>query len=140
MPQTIFIASAESVESMPADENPADAYPCMPSLQFHREARAQLYALVTHEFLEEAGKMEHLDQTLADEGPYIFQLSEFLRQNLASLDESQIEAIAESWMSCQEIEELELDLSDVHDFMFQFVHLCQVARDDDLSIYIYSDD
>ena len=50
--------------------------------------------------------MEYLDQILTDEGPYIFQLTEDLKQNLANVDEDQVESLAQFWMSCQVIEEL----------------------------------
>ena len=72
MHQIIFIASTEAVGSLESDDNPAEEFPCMSSQQFHRDARAQLYALVTGEFLHEASEMEMLDQALTEEGPYIY--------------------------------------------------------------------
>ena len=140
MHQIIFIASEDSVVSMEADENPSESYPCMSSQQFHRDARAQLYALVTGEFLHEASEMEMLDQALTEEGPYIYKLSMVLVTNLARLEEDTIEEISLSWMQCEEIEALDLDANDLHDFMFQLVHFAQIAFNDDLSVYIYSDD
>ncbi|MFT6753632.1 MAG: hypothetical protein ACI9VI_002868 [Candidatus Azotimanducaceae bacterium] len=140
MHQIIFVASEDSVESMEADENPSESYPCMSSQQFHRDARAQLYALVTGEFLHEASEMEMLDQALSEEGPYIYKLSMPLVTNLARLEEDPIEEISLSWMECEEIEALDLDANDLHDFMFQLVHFAQIAFNDDLCVYIYSDD
>lgn len=140
MHQIIFVASEDSVVSMEADENPSESYPCMSSQQFHRDARAQLYALVTGEFLHEASEMEMLDQALTEEGPYIYKLSMVLVTNLARLEEDTIEEISLSWMQCEEIEALDLDANDLHDFMFQLVHFAQIAFNDDLSVYIYSDD
>jgi hypothetical protein len=140
MHQIIFVASEDSVVSMEADENPSESYPCMSSQQFHRDARAQLYALVTGEFLHEASEMEMLDQALTEEGPYIYKLSMVLVTNLARLEEDTIEEISLSWMECEEIEALDLDANDLHDFMFQLVHFAQIAFNDDLSVYIYSDD
>ncbi|MBL4680268.1 MAG: hypothetical protein JKY88_06035 [Pseudomonadales bacterium] len=140
MHQIIFVASADSVATMEADENPSQAYPCMSSQQFHRDARAQLYALVTGEFLLEASEMEYLDQTLTEEGPFIYILSAHLLKSLARLDEDDVEALSLSWMQCEEIEALDLDANDLHDFMFQLVHFSQIAFNDDLNVYIYSDD
>ncbi|MFT7686530.1 MAG: hypothetical protein ACI9FB_001875 [Candidatus Azotimanducaceae bacterium] len=140
MHQIIFVASEDSVVTMEADENPSDSYPCMSSQQFHRDARAQLYALVTGEFLHEASEMEFLDQAMSDDGPYIYKLSSVLLTNLARLEEDNIEEISLSWMQCEEIEALDLDANDLHDFMFQLVHFSQIAFNDDLSVYIYSDD
>jgi len=140
MHQIIFVASTDSISTMEADENPSQAYPCMSSQQFHRDARAQLYALVTGEFLHEASEMEYLDRTLSDEGPYIYILSAGLLESLARLDEDNVEALSLSWMQCEEIEALDLDANDLHDFMFQLVHFSQIAFNDDLNVYIYSDD
>ena len=111
----------------------------MSSQQFHRDARAQLYALVSGQFLDEAAQLEYLDQSLSDDGPYVFKLADTLIDNLARLDEDQIESVAISWHSCVEIEALNLEPGDLHEFMFQFIHFCQVAKNDDLGVYLYSD-
>lgn len=140
MHQIIFVAAAESVASMQWDENPSDSFPCMSSQQFHRDARAQLYALVTGEFLDDALQMEYLDQTLSDEGPYIYQYTDRVKESLARLDEDEIEEVSIRWTECQEIENLDLSQNDLHDFLFQLIHFCQIACNDDLGVYIYSDD
>jgi hypothetical protein len=138
--QIIFLASASSIETMEADENPANAYPCMSTQGIHRDARAQLYAQVTGEFLDVAGQMELLDRIFSDEGPYIYLLDSRLKGSLARLDEDHVEDLVQSWMQCQEIEELDLDTTDLQDFMFQLIHFCQTGCNDDLGVYIYSDD
>tara|TARA_R110002110_G_scaffold30400_3_gene107751 strand:+ start:229 stop:651 length:423 start_codon:yes stop_codon:yes gene_type:complete len=138
--QIIFVGAAESVADMEADENPANEFPCMSSQQFHRGARAQLYALVTGSFLDEAYDLEVLDQTLALDGPYIYRLDMKAEQALAELNEDQVEEISQLWMSCEEIEQLDLVENDLHEFLFLLIHFCQIARNDDLGVYIYSDD
>lgn len=125
---------------MEPDENPANEFPCMSSQQFHRDARAQLYALVMGEFLHEALGLEVLDQTLSEEGPYIYRLDTDTQNALAYLDEDGIESVANSWQQCEEIEQLDLTENDLHDFLFQFVHFCQTASNDDLGVYFHSDD
>ena len=140
MHQIIFVAAPESVESMELDENPSDFFPCMSSQQFHRGARAQLYALTTGVFLDEALEMEYLDQSLSDDGPHIYKLSSPLQENLACLDEDRVEKLAILWIECEEIEQLDLESNDLHDFLFQLIHFCQTATNDNLGIYIYSDD
>ena len=60
--------------------------------------------------------------------------------DLLALDEDMVENLALSWSECEDIENLELDASDLHDFMFQIIHFCQIACNDDLVVYIYSDD
>lgn len=125
---------------MEVDENPANEFPCMSSQQFHREARAQLYALVTGKFLDEALDLEELDQTLAPDGPYIYRLQLDTQHSLAELEEDQVENLAQLWMSCGEIEQLDLSENDLQEFMFLLIHFCQIASNDDLGVYIYSDD
>jgi len=140
MHQIIFVGSPESVAEMEADENPANEFPCMSSQQFHRDARAQLYALVTGCFLDEAIDLEELDQTLDLDGPFIYRLNPKTQNSLAELEEGQVEEFAQLWMNCAEIEQLDLSENDLQEFMFLLIHFCQIATNDDLGVYIYSDD
>lgn len=140
MHQIIFVGAADSVASMEADENPANEFPCMSSQQFHRDARAQLYALVCGCFLDEAIDLEILDQTLQPDGPFIYLLDPKTQLALAELEEGQVEELSQLWMSCGEIEQLDLAENDLQEFMFLLIHFCQIAVNDDLGVYIYSDD
>ncbi len=140
MPQIIFISSADAVESLEEDENPALAFPCMSSQQFHRDARAQLYALITGEFFQEAREMEALDRMFNTDGPVVYRLEDHLTQVIARLEEDDVEQLCLSWMQCEEIEVMDIEPDDCHEFMFQLIHFSQVATHDDLGVYIYSDD
>ena len=140
MHQIIFVGAEDSVADMEPDENPANEFPCMSSQVFHREARAQMYALASGEFLDAALGFEMLDQTLGQDGPYIYRLDPGVQRTLAYLEEDGIESLASAWMLCEEIESLDLTENDLHDFIFQFVHFCQTATNDDLGLYLYSDD
>lgn len=140
MHQIIFVGAESSVADMEPDENPANEFPCMSSQQFHREARAQLYALATGQFLDEAMDSEILAQTLQPDGPYIYQLIPKVLEKLAQLDEDGVEELSKQWVTCEEIEQLDLEANDLHDFLFHLVHFCQTASNDDLGVYIYSDD
>jgi hypothetical protein len=138
--QIIFVGTAERVDDMELDENPADAFPCMSSQQFHRDARAQLYSLVTGLFFDEAHELEVRYRTLEDDGPYIYQLDESLATKLARLDDDLIGEYAELWQECNEIEALDLTSNDLLEFMYLLVHFCQtVANDEELAVFIYSD-
>ena len=139
MHQIFFIGHADDLAELEPDENPADAFTCMSSLQFHRDARAQLYALVTGSFVFDAMDMEILDREISVDGPYLYRLDEGLMGRLADLEEDQVEAYAELWMECEDIEVLRLETDDLLDFMFLLVHFCQTACNDDLGVYIYSD-
>ncbi len=140
MPQIIFLASINGVESLEIRDNPAQSYPCMSTLQIHHEARAQLYALVTGEFFDEAREMETLERALQDDGPFIYRLTDRLKESLARLEEDQVEQLCSFWVECEEIELLDIESNELHDFMFQLIHFCQTACNDNLEIFIYSDD
>lgn len=134
-----FVGSNDLVEQLEPDEDPTDLFPCMSCRQFHREARAQLYSLVTGQFLDDASQLEELHRSLSDDGPWIYRLDADLQSRLADLDEDRIEELAALWMDCEEVESLEADLDDVHEFMYQLVHFCRVACDDeDLSVFVYA--
>ena len=83
MHQIFFIGHADDVAELEPDENPADAFTCMSSLQFHRDARAQLYALVTGSFVFDAMDMEILDREISVDGPYLYRLDEGLMGRLS---------------------------------------------------------
>ncbi|MDP7577826.1 MAG: hypothetical protein QGH99_12790, partial [Pseudomonadales bacterium] len=89
MHQIVFVVASDIVESMQIDENPTDSFPCMSTREFHRDARAQLYSLVTGEFLDEAIQMELLDRVFTDDGPYIYRMADPLKVALARLEEDQ---------------------------------------------------
>ena len=139
MHQILFLGDPADVADLEADESPVEAFPCMSSQQFHREARAQLYALVMGTFLDEALDLEILERMLTEEGPCIYRLENLLLQRLGELDEGEAEALALEWCTCEEIEQLDLETNDLLGFLFLLVHFCQTAVNDDLSLYIYSD-
>lgn len=139
MHQIFFIGHPDDVAELEIDENPASSFVCMSSQQFHRDARTQLYALVTGDFVAEAFDLEILDRELSEEGPYLYRLESNLMRQLAELEEDQVEEFANLWTECQDIEALGLEVDDLLDFIFLLVHFCQTARNDDLGVYIYSD-
>ena len=135
-----MICSEDGVEALEADENPADAFPCMNAHGIHAEARAQLYTLVTRSFLDDAMLLEPLVRQLAEDGPNIYQLDSSLATQLAEKDENDIEELVSHWVGCEAIEELELDSEDLSDFLFQLVHFCKTTtQGEGLGVYLYSD-
>lgn len=139
MHQILFLGIDEAVQDIELDENPAERFPCLSTLQFHRDARAQLYALVCRVFLDEAQEMEQLFHCLSDEGPNIYRLDSSALDALARLEEEAVETYAGLWQECEELEALNLATDELIDFLFTFVHFCQIASNDDLNLYIYSD-
>jgi len=135
----IFVGSDESVEELEVDEDPADSFPCLATGPLYRDARTQLYALVTGVFFDEAWDFEVLSYTLTEEGPWIYRLATELVEQLAELDEDTIGEYAELWLECEELESLDPDLSDLYDFLYHFVHLCRTALDgEDLGVFVYA--
>ena len=138
MPEVFLIGAIERVDELEADENPADVFPCMSAFNIHAEARAQLYTLVTHTFLDDAMQLEPLIRELSEDGPNIHQLKPSLVELLSTKDEDEIEELVSHWIQCEPIEELELDADDLNEFLFQLVHFCQTAiQGEDLGVYIY---
>lgn len=135
-----MIGSADRIDELEPDENPVDVFPCMNSQGVHAEARAQLYTLVMHSFLDAAMELEPIIKPLTEDGPYIHELDPRLLEELASKDENDIEDLVVLWLECEPIEELGLDQEDLNEFLFQLVHFCQTAKqEEELSVYIYSD-
>ena len=135
-----MISSEDGIEELEADENPADAFPCMNTHGIHAEARAQLYTLVTRSFLDDAMLLEPLVRQLAEDGPNIHQLDSSLATLLANKDENDIEELVRHWVECEVIEELELDSEDLSDFLFQLIHFCKTAiQGEGLGVYLYTD-
>lgn len=140
MPELIFLASQERVEDLEIDEDPVHTFPCIHSRGFHDEARAQLYALVTGRFFDEAMELEILDRTLSDEGPTIYAFDRELVSRLAALEQDQVTDFVDLWSECAEIETMGADTDDLSEFVFLLVNLCQAAvNEDDLGVYVYAD-
>lgn len=140
MPSLIFLASQERVEELEIDEDPVHTFPCIHSRGFHNEARAQLYALVTGQFLDEAMELEYLYRSLSDEGPTVYEFSRELVTRLAALEQDQVTEYVELWSECAEIEAMDASPDDLNEFVFLLVNLCQAAvNEDDLGIYVYTD-
>ena len=84
--------------------------------------------------------LEPVVRPLTDDGPFIHQLDSLLAEQLANKDENDIEEIINYWVECEAIEELELDSEDLSDFLFQLVHFCKTAsQEEDLHVYLYAE-
>ena len=106
----------------------------------HRDARAQLYSLVTNSFLDDAWALEVLAHSVTEDGPYFYKLDDSLVMRLAELDEDDIGHYAELWLECEDLESLDPEVTDLYEFLYQLVHFCRTAdADDELGIYVFSD-
>lgn len=136
----IFVASDDGIDEMELDENPADAFPVMSTLSFHREARAQLYSLITGDFLDDAIGLEVLYREMTDDGPFIYKLDRQLQERMSHLDEDEVAELSGHWLACEELESMDVGESDLYEFMYQYAHFCYTATNaDDLDVFIYSD-
>jgi hypothetical protein len=111
----------------------------MSSRQYHREARSQLYALVTHCFSDEAYDLEFVYRAMQDDGPFLYELDQTTVTALARIEEEEATHLVTLWSECAVMESMALDSADTTDFLFQFIHFCQIAHNDNLSLFIYSD-
>ncbi len=139
MHQIIFVGAIELVQEMEPDDSPADNFPCMAS-PFFRDARAQLYALLTGCFFDDALALEELCHQLTEDGPFIYQLDPGMQDQLSRLEEDDIIQIASQWQACEEVESLDMETSDIAEFLFQFVHFCYTANaDEELAVFFFGD-
>lgn len=139
MHQILFVGSPEAASDLEIDESPAERFPCMSSRQYHREARSQLYALVTHCFSDEAYDLEFVYRAMQDDGPFLYELDQTTVTALARIEEEEATNLVTLWSECAVMESMALDSADTTDFLFQFIHFCQIAHNDNLSLFIYSD-
>lgn len=140
MPELIFLGGAEPVQELEFDEDPVHIFPCMHTRGLHIEARAQLYALVSGSFFDEALEMESLHRSLTEEGPTIHQLDPALVRKLGALDEQDIGEVVSLWGESREVEAIEMDTDDLLEYVYLLVNLCQAAaNEDELGVYVYSD-
>ncbi len=139
--QLILVGADDQILTLEADESPVDAFPCMSSGPIHQDARMQLYSLVTGTFFEDATLLEPLFHSLTEEGPFVHRLDPSLLTQLAGLDEDDIERLAALWAECREVEDLDLQMDDLYEFLFQFIHFCRTAANEsDFGLFIYGDD
>ncbi len=138
MPDVIFIADRELIAE--TDGSPAEGLPTMHCHSIFQGARAQLYALLTGSFYDEALELEVLVLHGEGSGPMVYELDTRLVDTLANLEEDDTAPLIAPWQETAEIEAISVDDSDLSDFLFSLIHLCQIARNEtDLSVFVLSD-
>ena len=138
MPDILIIGTPEGVAEFDPEDNPADTFPCLFAGAVHKEARAQLYAIITKTFFDEALQMEFFVRELDQDGPYIYQFESQLVTELSYFPEDDVDQLNAVWSETY----LDLNMEDAElaDFIFQLVNFCQVVHnDDELHLYVISD-
>ena len=139
MTEYIFIADGELVRA-PNDEFIAEGLPSMPCGGISRDARAQLYSLVTGTFLEDALQMELLIIASDGASPFVYELDELVVDSLTDKEEDDLEALVAQWRLTQDIEDLNVEDTDLSDFAFTLAHLCRTTRNEtDLGVFLLAD-
>lgn len=139
MPESIFIADGQLVRE-PDDDFIAEDLPSMPCAGIHQDARAQLYSLVTGAFREDALEMESVILLEEGAGPVVYELAPALVATLADKQEDDIEILVSQWQETQEVELLNAEETDLSDFLFSLIHLCQVVRHEEgMGVFVLSD-
>jgi|TARA_B110000196_G_C21083170_1_gene633549 hypothetical protein len=135
----IFIGDGQLVRE-PDDDFVAEDLPSLPCAGIHQGARAQMYSLVTGAFLEDALQMEELILLEGDDGPVVYELDTALVAQLADKQEDDIETLISQWQETQEVELLNAQETDLADFLFSLIHLCQVVLNEEgMGVFILSD-
>jgi hypothetical protein len=135
----IFIGDGQLVRE-PDDDFVAEDLPSLSCAGIHQGARAQMYSLVTGAFLEDALQMEELILLEGDDGPVVYELDTALVAQLADKQEDDIETLVSQWQETQEVELLNAQETDLADFLFSLIHLCQVVLNEEgMGVFVLSD-
>ena len=139
MAEYIFIANDELVRA-PNDEFIAEGLPSLPCGGISRDARAQLYSLVTGTFLEDALQMELLIIASDGKSPFVYELDELVVDSFTRKEEDDLDALVAQWRFTQDIEKLNVENNDISEFAFTLAHLCRTSRSEtDLGVFLLSD-
>jgi len=138
MAQLLFYADSGALIDLEPGESPRGSFVCMHGLGIHIDARAQLYSIVTGEFLQDALALEELVDELGTEATWVSQLPAELVERLSELDEQAIVETANHWMLCEEMESLQISQDDLLDYLFGLVNLCLSARQEDACVYTFT--
>lgn len=134
---TLFLARADQLAYLGEYSHPREAFITIECLNFHVEARAQLYSILMNLFYDEARELEVFVDAYEDDGPGVWQLCDDLVMRLADLDEDDIQALAEQLPEYDLLSQAELTEEDVSDFLFPLVTLARNSLDEPgLKLYV----
>lgn len=138
MAHLVFFADPRDLIELEPGESPRDAFVCMLGQGIHIDARAQLYSIITGKFLQDALEMEEPVDDQATEATWIGRLHSELVACIGKLDEQAIIETVGHWMSCEEIESLDVGQDDLLDYLFALVNLCQNCLQEDAGVYAFT--
>ena len=144
MAELMLLGIEEQVLELAPDDNPSDAFPCLPCEGIHGELRAQLYAQLLGIFYDEAESLEELTLEFGPYGPYLFKLDVNIVDHLTEIVEDDIDDIAITWAESADVSSLNLEAEDLREllsrFIYNLMHFCILTRQQKiLSVFIYSD-
>lgn len=135
----LFIAIESELDHMQVDDNPIDLFTCMHGHGIDKEMRAQLYSLITGNFLDDCLLLEDPVKQLSDEGPWITRLPEPLTRQIAGLEEDDLKEVVENWYQCSEMEASDISLDELSDYLFILANLClNCSREPGLHIFTFT--
>lgn len=138
MTQLLFFANASDLIRLEPGQSPGESFVCTPGMGIHADARAQLYSIVTGEFLQDTMAMEELVDDLATEATWVSRLPDELVARLGALDEQTATDAVKHWMFCEEIEHLQISEDDLLEYLFALINLCENALQEDACVYTYT--
>lgn len=138
MARLLFFADPDELWEMDLEGPPSESFVCMLGQGIHIDARAQLYSLITGDFLDDALKLEEPIDDLSSSTSWITKLPETLVEKISTFEEEDILEVLEHWQQCEEIETLGLDKDDLLEYLFALVSLCQNAVQEGACVYTYT--
>ena len=83
---------------------------------------------------------EQYDHAIGDEGPYLFCLSDEMRDLIAIIDDDHNETTVNDWLQAEPMARHDLEWVDVSQFLFDLSHFCQLSRQNpDIGVFILSE-
>mgnify|MGYP001156829440 CR=1 FL=1 len=139
MANLLFIAAEGELSKLQPDDDPIDSFTCMNGLGIDLEMRAQLYSLISGDFLDDCLLLEEPLQRPFDEGPWITRLPRALTRQIAALEDEQQVELVDNWSECSDVATADLDPDELTEYLYILSNLCHNAlQEEDLHIYTYT--
>lgn len=145
--EVIFLAAPDQLSLLGENSHPREYFVSLDCQGFHREIRAQVYALIMNLLFDDAMEKEYYIDTMPgsessevdDDGPVLWQLEDDLVEQIALTDEDRIHQLAKLLPEFGLISEADLAEEDLSEFLFTLVNLARTSQQDEhTNLYLLS--
>lgn len=140
--EVIFLSEPDQLSLLGENSHPREFFVSLDCQGIHRDIRAQIYALIMNLLFDDALEKEIYIDTMpgeSDDGPVLWQLTDDLIEQTASMDEDRIHQLAALLPEFDLISQAELTEDDLSEFLFTLVDLASTSlQEDDTNLYLLS--